>query len=160
MGLPLILKFSSILLITLINTFACKPRNPFVHTEISGPITIDHSEKEITFERAFKPKKQANEICFRYSENLKIGLIKDPPKFSDGTPLVIDLHLFDQKDIRYEFSSISTNKEGTICFVPDNYNEWQEISTKQTLFVKMIVRSNQKLEVSKIEWESYNSWDF
>ncbi|HEX8636839.1 MAG TPA: hypothetical protein VF692_02160, partial [Pyrinomonadaceae bacterium] len=82
-------------LTVLIVMFACKPSNPFVHTPISGAIVIDNDEREIVFDKPYKPKKQVNEICFEYVGNLKIDAIEKPPLFADSTPLIITSYLVD-----------------------------------------------------------------
>lgn len=139
--------------------FACKLGNPFVFTLIASQITIDQNEKEIVFNQPFKPTKQVNRVCFEYDERLNIGSIKEPPKFSDGTSLMLDLRLFDEQNVQYKFSKIGRNREKYICFVPEDYDQWLDIAEKEVTFVRMTVRCNQTLNISKIEWESYNAWD-
>lgn len=100
-----------------------------------------------------------NKICFEYSEKLKIDSITKPPKFPDGTPLVITSYLIDQNGKKYETNGISQNGENYICFAPENYVAWLDISKQNISFIKLVVKSNPKIKVSKIEWKSYNAWD-
>ncbi len=139
---------------------ACKPSNPFVHTPISGEIVIDNNEREFVFNKPFKPTKQVNEICFEYSENLKISQIESPPKFSDGNPLIITSYLVDQNGEKYQTTHIKRNRENYGCFTPENYVAWLDISKRNISFTKFFVHSNLKINISKIEWKSYNAWDF
>jgi hypothetical protein len=84
----------------------------------------------------------------------------DPPKFADGTPLLITSYLIDNRNEKLELNSITRNGENYFCFVPENYTEWLAISKKNASFVKLLVQSNRKINVSKIEWKTYNAWDF
>lgn len=147
-------------LIVLLVVVACKPSNPFVHTPISDTIVIDDNERVIVFDKPYKPKKQVNEICFEYVDNLEIVAIEKPPLFADGTPLIITSYLVDHYNEKHELSNISKNAPNTLCFTPKNYGEWLDVSKREVTFVKLIVRSNRKIDLSKIEWNSYNAWDF
>ena len=146
-------------ILTLIVFFACKPSNPFVHTPISDAIVIDNGEQEIVFDKPFKPEKQVNEVCFEYPEKLKIDSITKPPKFADGKLLVIKSYLIDQNGEKWETNSITRNRESYICFTPENYSDWLDISKSNISFIKLVVSSNPKIKVSKIEWKTYNAWD-
>lgn len=148
------------LALTLIGFSTCKPSNPFIHTPISGEIVIDNNEREFVFNKPFKPTRQVNEICFEYSENLKIDQITSPPKFADGKPLIITSYLVDQNGEKYETTSITRNGENYICFTPENYVAWLDISKQNISFIKLFAHSNPKINILKIEWKSYNSWDF
>lgn len=75
----------------------CKPRDPYTTIPISGPVVLDIDKQEFVFEKPFKPKKQANKICFEYSDYLSVPSISEPPRFLDGSPLVLTASVTDNK---------------------------------------------------------------
>jgi hypothetical protein len=160
MGNKLKSPIRGLFLTALLCMVACKPSNPFIHIPISGEIVIGNNEQIIVFDKPFKPTKQVNEICFEYVGNLKIDAIEKPPLFADSTPLIITNYLVDNYNEKHELSNISKNLPNTLCFTPKNYGEWLNVSKKEVTFIKLIVRSNRKIDVSKIEWNSFNAWDF
>lgn len=155
---PMNLVFSSILSIVLINTLACKPSNPFIDTPISGAKVIDTSEQEIIFNKPFKPKKMINKICFEYSDKLTAEPISEPPKFSDGTTLQLTAVIVDQNDRKYELDHVENSVENYLCIRP-KYDAWLNISKTDTTFVKLLIRSNRKINLLQIQWVSYDIWD-
>ena len=152
-----ILVSSSILLITLLS--ACNRGNPFVETPIIGQTVIDTYEQEFVFEKPFKPNKQVNKICFAHSDNLTVDSISEPPKFSDETPLKLTAFIVDQNGRKYELNDIENSVENYLCIVPSEYGEWLDISKTKIVFIKLVVSSNRKVNMSKIQWVGYNVWD-
>lgn len=65
---------------------ACKPGNPFSYKQISGEIVLDTNEQKFEFVEPFKATRQSNNVCFRYSDPLKIEYVDKPPMFPDGMP--------------------------------------------------------------------------
>lgn len=150
----------SIILFIILSVSNCKPSDPFIHIPISGSTVIDANQKEFPFSKPFKPSKQVNEVCFEHAETLKLEEYSmNPPRFADGTPLLITAYLGDNRNERLELNKITRLVENYLCFVPENYNEWLAISKKDVSFLKLSVQSNRKINVSKIEWRTYNAWD-
>ena len=157
--LPTRVLFTSVLLSALLNIFACKPSNPFAYTPISGAVVIDTHEQEFIFDKPFKPKKMVVKICFEYSDKLTTREISQPPKFPDGTVLKLTASVIDQKGRKYELSQVANSVENYLCISPELTNEWMDISKTNTVFIRLLVYSNRKLNVSKIQWVSYDIWD-
>ena len=153
------LQFSVILFIIL-NVSGCKPSAPFVHIPISESTVININQKEFPFSKPFKPSKQVNEVCFYYSEFLKVNEITKPPQFADGTPLIITAYIVDQNNENLKLNSITRNGDNLLCLRPENFKYWIDISKKNTTFVKLLVQTNREITFSKIEWKTYNAWDF
>jgi hypothetical protein len=126
---------------------------------ISESTVINNNQKEFPFSKPFKPSKQVNEVCFHYSGFLKVNEITKPPQFADGTPLIITAYIVDQNNENLELNSITRNGDNLLCLGPGNYKEWLDISKMNTTFVKLPVQSNREINISKIEWKTYNSWD-
>ena len=153
---------SSIILFILINALSCKPSNPYVRIPISGSTIIDTNQKEFQFSKPFYPSKQVNEVCIEYTGTLKYEekYSMNPPKFADGTLLLIKLYLVDNSNEKVELNKITSFGRNDLCFVPENYTEWLGISKKNASFVKLLVQSNRTINVSKIELKTFNAWDF
>jgi hypothetical protein len=145
----------------LLNTFACEV-NKRIHTPISRETIIDTNEQEIVFDKPFKLKRQVVRVCFEYSDNLKISSYGDVPRFSDGTSLKLITSVVNQNGRKYELSKIGTSFENTICLEPELTDEWIFISKTKITFTKLLVYSNRKINISKIEWWEFNpwAWDF
>lgn len=155
-----ILVLCNLVVIASLFIVSCKPINPFSHTLISNNLVIDKVGQEIIFDKPFKPKKQVNKVCFDYFDKLKVLDISKPPVFPDETPLLITGYLVDKKGKRYDLDNISKNGTNYLCLTPEYTSEWLNIYKKDISFLKLYVSSNRKFNVSKIEWESYNAWDF
>lgn len=139
--------------------FACKTSDPFVSTPISDVVIIDTNEQEILFNKPFKPKKMVNKVCFEYSDKLiadKLGA--KPPSFPDGSPLQLTAFVIDQNGKKYALDHIENSFENYHCILPQD-KSWLEISKTDATLVKLLVRSNRKINLSKIEWVSYDIWD-
>lgn len=145
-------------LLIMLMTFACKAGNPFIQTPISGAMVIDTKEQVIVFDKPFKPKKMINKICFGYSDTLVAKSISEPPKFSDGTSLKLTAIVVDQNSKEYTLSYIENSPQGNLCIRPEN-EDWFDVSKTNTTFIKLVVSSNRKINLSKIEWVSYDIWD-
>ena len=139
-------------------TVACHRRSPFVDTPISGAIVIDSASREIIFEKPFKPTKQVSKICFEYTDPLSVYDIAKAPQFGDGTNLRLEAKIVDRNGKSYDLDDIENSVDYYICLVPGS-KDWLDISKTDTAFVKLIVRSNRPIHLSKIEWVAYNSWD-
>jgi hypothetical protein len=131
-----------------------------VRTAISGPTTVDQIEKEFAFEKPFTPAKQVNDICLAYVQRLEIKNVTDPPRFLDKTPWKLGMYLIASDGTKYAVDTIGRNRENYLCLHPRDYEEWLRISEKGVSFVKLSIQSNRKIDLTRIEWESYNAWDF
>lgn len=138
---------------------SCKPTDPYSRTSISGARTIGPIEQEILFEPPLKPVKQANEVCFHYIEQTDTSNIDALPKRPDSSNLMIEATLIDDAGNRTELGKNGINGPNIICRVPIDYNHWLDISKSNVKFVKLIVRSDRPVELSKIVWVGYNAWD-
>ncbi len=140
---------------------ACKPLNPFTYTPISKNVVVDSNRQALVFDSPFLPRKQVNDVCFNYKGDLRIPrYISEPPEFTDGVALKLDVILVEESGKHYKADKTTENGPNYLCFAPSNHEEWLKISEKNVKFVKIFLSSNRKLEVSKIEWKSYNAWDF
>jgi hypothetical protein len=138
---------------------ACKTSEPFVYRTISKGAIIDTNEQEIVFDSPFKPKKMVNKVCFEYTDNLiadKSGTLS--PKFPDGLPLQLNVFVLDQNGRKYALDHIENSFENYHCILPSD-KSWLEISKTNTTFVKLVVSSNRKINISLIQWVSYDIWD-
>lgn len=147
------------LLFLLLCVSSCKPSNPFEYVQISGELIIDSDPQVLNFDRPFKPVKQVNEVCFQYDENVTIEYVTKPPTFPDGKPLLITASLTTQDERTIELNNITRNKEHYLCLTPKEYDWWISIYKSDINFIALTVRSNRKIKISKIEWETYNAWD-
>jgi hypothetical protein len=155
----LISLFNLVSLFVVISYFGCQKGNPFVHTKISEHVFIDSQEREFIFDQPFKPKKMINKVCFEYTDSLKPDKSGTKfPEFSDGTQLKLKAFVIDQNGKRYELNNIENAFDNYICVLPES-ESWRDISKTDTVFVKLLVHSNKKLNLSKIQWVSYNIWD-
>jgi len=137
---------------------ACRSSNPFTHTLISKEISIDINDQEISFERAFVPKKQVSEVCFEYLDSLSASKIGEPPRFRDGQALDLTAFVIADDGSSYRLDHIVNSVDHYLCMSP-NFDNWLDISKADKRFVKLIVRSNRQIHLSKIEWIAYDSGD-
>lgn len=138
---------------------SCKPLDPYTYVSVTGPITIGEQATEVVFQKPFTPKKQVNELCLVYDERLKIVSVPQPPVFPDGTPWVVSVKLFESSGKLHELNSITRNQEGYVCYTPENYVEWIRVSKQDIEFSRISLASNEKMDLKKIEWKTYDSWD-
>ena len=141
-------------------TSSCKPADPFSYTAISEARILGPVEQDISFSAPIVPVKQVNKLCFAYSDDTRIIKVDAPPRFTDGSELRIVATLFDNMDNRFELTNLSENAQNYLCLAPENYGAWLEISRDKPQFTKIIVRANQPVHVTRIEWKAYNAWDF
>ena len=142
----------------LFTSFSCRFGPPFVATPITSNTVIDSEEKVFIFEKPFKPYKPINKVCFEYPDKLDATVISEPPKFPDGESLNITAYVFDQNGKRYELDYIENSVENYLCLRPD-YDGWLKISDKDVSFIKLTVKSNRRIRMSKIQWVSYHILD-
>ena len=145
-----------IVVIVVAQILACKPSDPFSYIQISGEIVLDTNEQKLDFVEPFKASKQVNEVCFEYSELLKVDYVDKPPVFPDGKPLLIVARLTDQSGSTRELNSIVRNRPGYLCLAPKGGEWWYKTDVK---FTALTVQSNRRISLSKIEWKMYNAWD-
>lgn len=145
--------------IALVQILACKPSKPFSYVQISGETVLDTNEQKFVFAEPFKPLKQVNDVCFWYSETMKVESVDKPPKFPDGKPLIITAKLADRTGKVIELSKITRNATDRLCLVPEDYNWWLSIYKTDIQLTELSVQSNRTIKISKIEWEMHNAWD-
>jgi hypothetical protein len=141
-----------------INLYACKPKDPFLETPISGETTLELEPKEFNFKKPFKPEKPMNKICFAYTGDLTSENISDPPKFRDGEELNIIATVVDQDGKQYQFDHITNSVDQYICLAPTS-SGWLDINKRSVTFLKLTARSNRPINISKIQWVSYHPLD-
>lgn len=149
----------TILVIVVVQILGCKPSQPFSYLQISGEIVLDSNEQRLVFAEPFKPSKQSNIVCFRYSEPLKVEYVDKPPKFPDGKPLLITAKLTDETGKIILLNNISRNGPDYLCLTPEEYKWWITTYKTDIQFTELSVQSNRTIKISKIEWEMHNAWD-
>lgn len=151
--------FGLISILAIMCSLTCKLRNPISLLKISDEVRLDTVERRFIFDELFKPAKQVNLICFRYTDPLTVVHVDKPPLFSDGNPLIIRAYLKDQHDNLTVLDNISRNSPNYQCLSPDDYSSWLTISDSEVQFASLSVRSNRPIVVSRIEWESHDATD-
>ena len=155
----LCLKFWTAFLCAVFLFVSCKPTDPFDRTPISGNVILDTQGQEFVFERPFKPRKQVVKVCFEYSDDLNAFSISKQPAFRDGTFLKLTGSVVDAKGRTYELSHVANSVENYLCLTPELTDEWMHISKRDVAFIKLLVHSNRKINITKIQWVSFNIWD-
>ncbi len=155
-GLIIILVIAS----ALVSSLSCVRSNPFVKVNISGPIVIDEDEKKIVFVEPFIPRRQVVRVCFEFGENMVVHSVSEPPSFPDGTRLRLTATLIDIRERKYDLTHIAKSAQESLCISPELSDEWTNISKNKVSFVKLEVSSNRSIKIKRIEWVSFNSWDW
>jgi len=137
---------------------ACKPADPFTKVSISGPTRVGPEFQEFVFAAPFKPFKQVSEVCFAYSDSLIVKSISDPPQFSDGVKLEVTGAVFDETGREWPLTNIASSAEKYLCLTPP-FTEWLQVEQSKLSFTKLRVRSSRPVNLTKIEWSAFNSWD-
>jgi hypothetical protein len=155
---PIYLIAISLCFIMVSGAISCKPKDPFVTTPIIGPIVIDTAEQEIVFAQPYKPVKQVVKVCFAYADDLNAFPISKPPLFPDGVRLELTASIIDQHGSNYKLTHVENSVDNYYCISPRS-DAWLKISESDTTFLKLIVRSNRRINISRIEWVQYNALD-
>lgn len=146
--------------VIILNPLSCKPSDPFVTTPVSGPIAIDATEQEIVFKDPYTPDKQVIKMCFGYTADLNAFPISQLPAFPDGTRLDIKASIIAQDGRTYTLTHVANSVDNYFCISPELTSEWMNIYKDKVAFVKLVIRTNRRIDFSRIEWVQYNSWDF
>ena len=136
----------------------CKPADPFTKVSISGPLRLGPEVQEFVFAYPFKPFKQVSEVCFGYSDSLIVKSISDPPRFADGINLEVTGAVVDESGREWPLTNIASSAENYLCLTPP-FTEWLRVEQSKLSFTKLRVRSSRPVNLTKIEWSAFNSWD-
>lgn len=146
-------------LATAVFHICCKSVDPFSVVAISGPVVIGSNTIEFEFKKPFKPTKQAVKVCFAYSDDLNVPSISEFPKLTNGSRLELDGNLIDSDGRRYSLNHVANSVKNYICLSPELTDVWMNISKSDVSFTKLLMKSNAELNVTRVEWVSFNSWD-
>jgi len=132
--------------------------DPIVHTPIAQDYVIGVEKKEIVLDTPFKIKRTINELCFFYTDSLIEANLSKPPKFPDGENLEITAVAVDQNQVAYAFDKISRGGGDMYCMRPfgKDVKKYLYLHRKNISFVSLILSSNRRVKLKRIEWLSYN----
>ena len=134
--------------------------NPYLDREISGPITLTNEWVEIEFKEPLFPERPKNEICIDFENtypdhHVGLGMI-----LPDGQLLSPEIQLVDLQGNAFILNEVT-------AMGPRGFNRgmrdpetFRETLPRDRSYRAIRVRSDTKVNVSRIFWRSYDPKDF
>jgi hypothetical protein len=132
--------------------------NPFLVREVTGPVTLSTEWLEITPKEPLSPDREIQELQVVFTTAYERDNQTRQLHFPDGSPISIEVQLLDHDKNTYQLPvSLINNTE--MGFSSRDASLHRDILPKDITYPTIQIRSNKKIECSKIIWSCYNPWD-